>query len=246
MTLAVTKPYFEKIERGTWENNAFQWIIIPVVFGERDTLDLKVRFVGVITRFGLFFCGFAFFIIIPTVCQNQSAPTAHFPSTELRSSVLFCLNESFRINLFPKSPSQTQKSAIIVACRLSSVRTHGVPYGMWAAHQNDWKCWVFVWFTHLWLGLCIYNLSTPCGFQSVYHSRRAPASVVQFKPLDRRPANQKRAFPEPFCPSRAREIRGGCDFTGQRWSLEVCLGRSLQAARRVTDNRDLWFYSEHC
>lgn len=72
--------------------------------------------------------------------ENQSAPTAHFPSTELWSSVLFCLNESFRINLFPKSPSQTQKSAIIVACRLSSVRTHGVPYGMWAAHQNYWKC----------------------------------------------------------------------------------------------------------
>ncbi len=200
----MTKPYFEKIERGTCENNAFQWIIIPVVFGERDTLDLKVRFV-------LCWCNHTIWLVCLRVRvfyhyshglpENRSAPTAHFPSAELRSGVLFCLTESFRINLFPKSPSQTQKSAIIVACRLSSVRTHGVPYGLWAAHQNDWKCWVFVWFTHLWFGLCIYNLSTPCG----YHSRRAPASVVQFKPLDRRPANQKRAFPEPSCPSRAEK-----------------------------------------
>lgn len=219
----MTKPYFEKIEGGTWENNAFQWIIIPVVFGERDTLDLKVRFVGVIARFGLFVYAFVFFLIIPTVCQRMSAPTAHFPSAELRSGVLFCLNESFRINLFPKTPSQTQKSAIIVAksSRRSSVRTRGVPYGIWAEHQNDWKCWVCVWFTHLWLGLCIYNLSTPCGFQSDYHSRRAPASVVQLKPLDRCPANQKRAFLEPFCPSRAWEIRGGCDFRGQLWPADA-------------------------
>ncbi len=134
-------------------------------------LDLKVRFV-------LCWCNHTIWLVCLRVRvfyhyshglpENRSAPTAHFPSAELWSGVLFCLTESFRIKLFPKTPSQTQKSAIIVACRLSSVRTHGVPYGMWATHQNDWKCWVFVWFTHLWLGLCIYNLSTPCGFQSDY------------------------------------------------------------------------------
>lgn len=101
------------------------------MFHQRDTFDLKVHFVGVIARFGLFVCTFEFFIIIPMVCQRMSVPTAHFPSTELRSAVLFCLNESFRINLFPKTPSQTQKSAIIVAksCRRSSVRTCDVLYG---------------------------------------------------------------------------------------------------------------------
>ncbi len=171
----MTKPYFEKIEGGTWENNAFQWIIIPVVFGERDTLDLKVRFVGVIARFGLFVYVFAFFLIIPTVCQRMSAPTAHFPSAELRSGVLFCLNESFRINLFPKTPSQTQKSAIIVAksSRRSSVRTHGVPYGIWATHQNDWKCWV-----------CVCDLPI-CDSVCVFTTLAHPVAIIpeELRPL---------------------------------------------------------------
>lgn len=200
------------------------------MFHERDTFDLKVHFVGVIAWFGLLVCVFAFVVvfvfIISMVCQTMPAPTAHFPFADLRSGVLFCLNESFRINLFPKTPPQTQKRAIIVAksCRRSSISTRGFrTEGRNVGCTPKWfeVLSVCVWFTHPWPSLCIYNLSTPCDLQSGYHSRRALSSVVQFKPLFRCPANQKRTFPKPFCPSRAREIHGGCDFRGQRWPADA-------------------------